>query len=198
MRRTLRDIPYYPSPSEILEDILNNHWPYKRKDTKQFYIIRDRALISILYLLGLRISEALGLIRKQFIFPDEEGGKPNAIYVRSIELKKSRVKGRPRRIRFRDGYLPLTGERAKLTELVVQYLKLLRPDQKLFPFTRQRAWQIITAMTPHTCHWFRAFCEDYLYEKWSRDLLAVADYVKVDPRTLQEYIRKRYEKYPIV
>jgi hypothetical protein len=31
--------------------------------------------------------------------------------------------------------------------------------------------------------------------KGDHDILAVADYVKVEPRTLQEYIRKRYEKY---
>jgi hypothetical protein len=33
---------------------------------------------------------------------------------------------------------------------------------------------------------------------WDRDILAVSDYVKVDARTLQEYLRKRHEKYPVV
>jgi hypothetical protein len=37
-----------------------------------------------------------------------------------------------------------------------------------------------------------------LYGEWNHDSLAVSDYVKVDPRTLQEYIRKRHEKYWVV
>lgn len=36
------------------------------------------------------------------------------------------------------------------------------------------------------------------YSEWDHDLLAVSDYVKVDPRTLQEYFRKRHEKYRVV
>ena len=33
--------------------------------------------------------------------------------VRSIKLSKSRVKGKPRLVEYRDARLPLTGERAK-------------------------------------------------------------------------------------
>jgi hypothetical protein len=40
--------------------------------------------------------------------------------------------------------------------------------------------------------------EDFLYGEMDHDLLAVSDYVKVDPRTLQEYIRKRHEKYRVI
>jgi hypothetical protein len=41
------------------------------------------------------------------------------------------------------------------------------------------------------------FGEDYLYDQYDHDLLAVADAVKVDARTLQLYIRHRDKKYPV-
>jgi hypothetical protein len=44
-------------------------------------------------------------------------------------------------------------------------------------------------------HLFRALGENYLYDAWDHDMLAVSDYVKVNPRTLEKYIRRSYEKY---
>lgn len=61
----------------------------------------------------------------------------------------------------------------------------------------KRAWQIVNALLPdYAAHWLKAFGEDYLYDVRDHDLLAVADEVKVDARTLQQYLRKRHEKYP--
>ena len=190
-RKTLRDIPYYPSPQQFYKMLMEaKGWPYKTN--MEYYRKRDRALAALLYLAGLRISEALRLTKKQFEV------KRDYILIKAIKLSKSRVKGKPRRIQYRDARLPLKGERKKLTQIIMEYLKACKED-RLFPFTPQRAWQIIKSLLPeYTCHWLRAFCEDYLYTKWDRDLLAVADYIKVDPRTLQEYIRKRHERYPAV
>jgi len=199
-RRTLKDIDHYPTPAEIYNIIVSSRgWPYKAKGKKrEFYLKRDRALVAIIYLLALRISEALRLRKNQFLFP-EETGYDDRIVVRGIKLSKSRVKGRPRREQYRqENWLPLSGPRARLTRLVIEYLKELEGDQRLFPFGRVRAWQIIREMTGATCHWFRAFGEDFLYGQWDKDLLAVSDYIKVDPRTLSQYIRRRYEKYRAV
>jgi hypothetical protein len=91
----------------------------------------------------------------------------------------------------------LKGERAALTQIVADYLQLLKPEDELFNFGRTRALQITHSILGIPCHWLRAYGEDYLYENWDHDILAVADYVKVDPRTLQEYIRERYEKYRV-
>lgn len=100
---------------------------------------------------------------------------------------------------YRDADLPLDGERAELTFLVQKYLETLQDEDRLYPFGAARAWQIVTAYLPEsTNHWLRAYCETYLYDKWDHDLLAVSDYVKVDARTLQLYIRKRHEKYGVV
>jgi len=201
-RRTLKEIPYYPTPQELYEAIIKSEgWPYKKN--RELYLKRDRALVALLYLGGLRVSEALRIRKNQFI------EKKDYILIRSVELSKSRVKGRPRRIRFRDVRLPLKGERAPLTHLVLDYLKHLDDDDRLFPWSLEknkygqiigckRAWQVVKSILPEsTCHWLRAYCEDYLYSVWEGDLLAVSDYIKVDARTLQQYIRKRYERYPV-
>ena len=146
-RRTLAMIQYTPSPREIYEDIMSSPgWPYK--ENREFYLKRDRAFVAILYLLGLRVSEAIRLRREQFIFPDEEGGRPDAIVVRAIKLSKRRRRSQRRKVQYRDGYLPLQGERAPLTQLVVEYLKLV-DSGRLFQFkTRQRAWQILKFLSP--------------------------------------------------
>jgi len=196
-RRTLKYIDHYPSPIEIYTKIMESKgWPYAQDQI--FYLRRDRALVALLYILALRISEALRLKRSQFLFPEETGYKDRVV-VRSIELSKSRFKDKPRKEQYRqEANLPLKGSRAPLTKLVIDYVKELKGDQVLFRFGRKRAWQIVGALTGETCHWFRAFGEDFLYEEWDHDILAVADYLKVDPRTLQEYIRRRWKKYGVV
>lgn len=194
-RRTLKDIQTYPTPQKLCQQIVSSPgWPYKTEDKTDldFYQKRDKALVSLLYLLAIRISEALRLTKKQFSIDQ----KNDRIKVESIKLSKPRKKGKARRHEYRsEAWLPLKGERAPLTKLVMDYLELLGPEDRLFSFGNSRALQITHAILGIPNHWLRAYGEDYLYEMWDHDILAVADYVKVEPRTLQEYIRKRYEKY---
>lgn len=193
-RRTLKDIVYYPTPEEIYAKLKTSPgWTYSHD--VEYYEVRDKALVAVIYLLGLRVSEAVRLEKSQFLIP-EKAGLNDRIIVRGIILSKSRKQGQPRKDKSRpEGWLPLTGERVPLTRLVLDYLVVSR-EERLFKFGRKRAWQIVTALVQDTCHWLRAYCENYLYEKWNFDLLAVADYVKVSPRTLQHYIRRRFESYP--
>jgi integrase len=188
-RRTLKFIQYYPPPRELYQKIVSAPgWNYK--ENVEFYHARDRALASLTYLLGGRISEILRLKKSQFIVERDR------VVVRGIQLSKSRYKNRPRREQFREeAWLPLRGERSGLTELVLSYLRLLGDNDLLFPFSRQRAWQVINSLLGVPCHWLRAYCENYLYDNWGKDILAVSDYIKVDPRTLQLYIRRSYQKY---
>jgi integrase len=190
-RRTLKYIDEYPRPEELYEQLMTGDgWPYMHN--REQYILRDRALVSILYLIGLRISEAVRLHKRQFKLQDSD---KDYIAIEGIKLSKSKLKGKPRREQYRRGYLPLDGERVPFSYIVLQYLERLREDDLLFPFQTKRGWQIVNALIGLPCHWLRAFCEDYLYEAWSKDILAVSDYMKVDARTLQEYIRKRYLRY---
>lgn len=213
-RRTLELIPYYPKPHEIFNDLmLSPGWNYKTN--REHYLTRDRALVSILYIAELRISEALRLKKSQFEVLDDH------VFVKAIQLSKRK----PGKVAYRDARLPLEGERAKFTDLVLNYSDRLESNERLFPWSlkertyvlkktyrtkageikhyrsvqmvgTKRAWQIVNKLLPNlTQHWLRAFGEDFLYTKFGHDLLAVADEVKVDARTLQLYLRRRHEKY---
>lgn len=194
-RRTLNYVPYTPSPDEIINAFITSPgWPYKTRDEDQlnWYRVRDNSLIALVYLGALRISEALRISTDQFIDRGEYW------QIQSVELSKSVVEGKPRNDIYREVRLPKTGERSTLTDMLLKHVNSLDYGEQLYKFTRQRAWQIITAIMPeHTCHWFRAYGEDYLYSMWNNDILAVADYVKVDARTLQQYIRGRWKNKPV-
>jgi integrase len=204
-RRVLAQIQYYPRPQQIFKMLVDREgWPYKTESKREFYHARDRALCALLYLGCLRISEAIRIRKSQFETRDSH------ILIQAIELSKTKVKGKRRRIQFRDAKLPLKGEREPLTRLVMKHVDVLGDKDRLFPWSLERnkenqivgctrGWQICNHLLPEfTEHWLRAFGEDYLYDAWDHDILAVSDYVKIDPRTLQEYLRKRHEKYPTV
>lgn len=192
-RRTLKFIKSYPASDSLYSQIKKSDgWPYKTD--KQFYKTRDKALCAILYVLALRISEALRLKITQF----EKG--PSHVTVRAIKLSKSMRKGKPRQSQYREeGFLPLIGERKKFTYLILDYLEIMESYEleTLFPFKRARAFQIVSAVLGIPCHWLRAYGENFLYDVMQKDVLAVSDYIKIDPRTLQLYLRRRYSKYPI-
>ena len=62
----------------------------------------------------------------------------------------------------------------------------------------KRAWQITKALLPqYTQHWLRAFGYNYDYDHMEHDIMVVSDKTKADPRSLQPYLRRRYEKYPV-
>lgn len=187
-RRTLALIEAYPTPKQLYNKIIDAAgYPYKTN--KDFYIKRDRALVALTYLIAARISEILRLTKTQFFKTDI------AYVITGIRLSKSTKAGKPRKKIFRqEAFLVLTGDRAPLTQIVLDYLAILRED-KLFPFSRQRAWQIVTSITGEPIHWLRAYGENFLYDEWDHDLLAVADYVGVNPRTLSDYIHGGYKKY---
>lgn len=180
-RRTLKFIQHYPNPRELYQTLMRSPgWAYKTN--LDFYHKRDRALVALTYLIAARISEVLRLEKNQFSHGE------NCLVLRGIRLSK--------KVGFRDeAFLPLSGERAELSLLVSEYLDELGLDEKLFNFGRKRAWQIFIALMGEPCHWFRAYGENYLYDVWGKDILAVSDYINVDVQTLQKYIRRSYRKY---
>ncbi len=188
-RRTLKFITHYPTPLE-LQEIINTSEGWIYKTNMKEYKLRDKALVALTYLIAVRISEVLRLTKDQFQLEKDR------ITINSIKLSKSTRKDKPRKIQYREvAWLPVYGERSGLTSIVTDYLKLLNSNDKLFNFGRVRAYQIISKLTGEPCHFLRAYGENYLYDIWDRDLLAVADYVKVDYQTLQHYIRRSYTKF---
>lgn len=193
-RRTLKNISYYPSPQELYGRLISNKgWEYKVN--KEFYEKRDKALIALTYLLATRISETLRLKKSQFEYDEEN----NRFVIRGIQLSKSTLRNKLRREQYRQvAYLPLKGEREGFTLLVSNYLDILGEEDRLFNFKRDRAYHIISGRTGEPCQWLRAYGENYFFDNWDKDILAVSDYIKVDVRTLSQYIRGGYRKYKAV
>jgi hypothetical protein len=227
VRLTLEDIKKYPTPLELYQELTQSKgWNYATpqpddleglKKLRRFRM-RDKALAALLYLGDFRISEVLPLKKEQFT-----KGK-GFIHVESVLVGKRKANS----TLYREAKLPLKGERATFTRLILDYLELLDPGSRLFPFSltkrkypikgstyknkdgtvkqrfsfqmvgTKRAWQIIKALFPHyTQHWLRAFGYDYDYDHMAHDIIAVSDKTKADPRSLQVYLRRRYDKYPV-
>lgn len=191
-RRTLKMKGKHPTVQKLYDEIMTEGWPYKTRNKKRLaqYRRRDRALIATLYLLCLRVSEVLRIQKKDFEITKIDG-KVTRIDITGIKLSKCHKEGKPR-IHTERGknYLPLDEPRRKFTDLILEYLDTLEDDDYLFPFSpkSRRTWQIVTATLPYTCHYLRAYGEQFLYDGWDKDLAKVADYVKVNPNTLIEYL----------
>jgi integrase len=195
-RRTLSMIDYYPEPKEILAKILDpeTDWPY-RSERRGFLIARDRALAAVLYNAELRISEAERLTKGQF--------KADPFRIIAVKLSKAEKfsKATGKVITRKDLYrkeirLASKGTRGKISQLIQEYLDLLDNDEDLlFNIKNCRVDGIIKGKLGVPPHWLRAFGENELYGLWDNDLIAVANHVQVDPRTLAKYIHRTPEKY---
>ena len=217
-RKTLSQIKHNPTPQEIYAKLMKaKGWPYATEHKR--FLTRDRALVSTLYLGDFRIEEVIPLTKENF----EE--KTKYVWVKDVVVGKKKED----KIEYREAKFPLVGERKVFTQLVLEYLKILKPKQRLFPWSTEkkkyqlpkqhdyvtkdgktkhrysvqivgtkRAWQIVNALLPdYTQHWLRAFGYNYDYDVMDHDIMAVSDKTKADPRSLQPYLRRRYEKYPV-
>ena len=209
-RRTLSKIDRVIMPNELIEliksrrglwrrRVLERHW-YSR-ERLDFYWIRDTSLVAMTYLSASRISEVLRIRRDMVVeYPDRyviQGVLLSKRILEDVYDEKGRLVRRKSKTLYREIWLPKKGERKVLTDMVIRWLEIC-PSERLYPFSRQRAWDIINVLTGYPPHWWRAFGESYLYEKWNFDLMAVADYVKVDPTVLREYLKGRYKRYPAI
>lgn len=194
-RRVLALIEEYPTPDELYEQIMNYEGSYKTN--KDFYLKRDRALAAILFIAQLRKSEAHRLTKSQF--------KTDPFRIVRVKLSKSEKRDKrsgliiTRKSAYRTEILiPLKGKLGKLGNLILDYINILEDEEtRLFPFSDKagRVNQIIGEMLGIPPHWERAFGENLLYELFNNDLIAVANYVQVDPRTLSQYIHRTPKRY---
>ena len=185
-------------PREILEMITLKQLSYKTQP--DFYHVRDRALLSLLYLTAGRIEEVLRLNKRQFDFESDK----DFIIIRDMQVVKRRKEtivkyGVP----LREVPLPLKGDLSQFTKLVVDYLKLIDENTMLFPsnkkanshLSRNRSWQIVNGMTGKWCHYFRSQAESN-YGRIFKDVIALANFVRVvNVQTLSEYVKTSWEDY---
>jgi len=144
-----------------LKTIINlSGWPYKTNIA--LFKLRDRALICLLILTGLRISEALQLKKLQFRVYDKDIILANAQTVKRGLLRTKIV-------------LPKIGKFATFTFVFEEWLREVpTPDSYIFPkgtslragsflwdkpLSTKRAFWIIKTTTGKFPHWFRAVCE---------------------------------------
>lgn len=217
MRKTLGQIKHIPEPQELYQQLINSPgWPYKTN--QQSFHKRDRAFASLLYLADLRVIEALPLTEENFT------DKAKYLWVKDIIVGKKR-EGRivyreaklpyvgPRKdftqliseyletLKPKQRLFPWSTERTKLPIKNSSYtLKdgTVKQRYKSTMVGTARAWQIVNALLPdYTEHWLRAFGYNFDYDNFNYDIMAVTDKTKADPRSLQPYLRRRYEKYPV-
>jgi integrase len=126
--------------------------------------IRDRALAAFLYLTGCRISEVLGTIKrvKKYKYEVVEGKRKKFIESTTIEkiepLRKESIEYLPdkdlilvhqvsclkRRLNVPRRNIPIiVSADSELVGIFGKYYNTLPDGSKLFPISRQRAWQII-------------------------------------------------------
>ena len=188
-RRTLEDIKEFLRPSQIFSLITAKAWPYKTQ--MEFYHARDKALLALLYLTCGRVSEVLSLKKGQFVFDED----PNFVIITNMIVVKRKKKQRKAPPIRAEVPLPKEGPLAKFTELVMEYLRMLPEDAKLFEFKRRRAWQIVRHITGKWCHYFRSQGESW-YGKVFSNIFALKDFVGVvDASTLSDYVKTDWKDY---
>ena len=162
-KRSVSDVPIFLDDrlwKELQSIIEMPGWEYKTR--KELFQLRDRALMCLLILSGLRISEAIRLKKMQF-----------RIYVdRILLLNVKTVKNglmRPKIV------LPKKGNLSFFTKVFEDWLVKVPNDESYVfprgtslrsrflwdrPLSTKRAFWIIKTTTEKFPHWFRAVCEN--------------------------------------
>ena len=181
-KRTLKDVKRTWKPEEIYTLITEKAWPYKT-DILELQC-RDRAFLALLYLTAGRISEVLSLIRSQFDLETD----PAFVIIRNMLTEK--IGPSSEALPFREEFpLARAGILSQFTQLILEYIPDLEPHQKLFPFSRQRGWQIAEKITGKWPHWFRAQGERLYNELLEGDIFKLKKFLNVaNIQTLAKYI----------
>ena len=135
-RLTLASLPsHIPTPDELYEELITSQgWNYLNPETREAYLQRDRTLPCVMYLGALRVSEALPLTKNQFTKTIHDSKRGDFITLKDVILAK-RKQGK---IEKNSIDIPLTGERAKFTQLILNYLETLEPKQRLYPWSLRK------------------------------------------------------------
>ena len=143
----------------------------------------DPAFFSFLYVSACRVSEAL-LLSKSQVRPDFEPGMAAVVNLVCVKRRKGR-----RRIPLRPVvYLPKEGELAPFTKLFLDYVVALPEGQeKVFPFSRQAAWNHIKKQADLWNHYFRSMGENWWVRRLGNNPIEAGKYLNVDPRSLEPY-----------
>jgi len=115
-------------------------------DTNSCKPSRDKALIALEYLTGARVSELLAIKRLHI-------ERKNIIGKDFLVINQMRVLKR-RKPMLRTVLILIEKEK-ELCQIAINYIDSIGMEDRLFPMTRQRAWQIIDKHTGYFNHFFR-------------------------------------------
>ena len=210
-RSVERDYKFYDPPEVVWRKITRRAWPYK--SNPEFYQLRDLSFMCMLYMTCSRVSE---LCRARV----KAGWKPSVkksqvvrvgdwVEIRNLPVVKHRyvrVGGRwklietvdelPTRVAVR---LPLRGDLSRFTEPILQYIRYLSDDEELYPFKRQRGFQIVRYVTGEFPHYLREMGLKLWLRLFDKDLIRLQDFSghkKLDnlARYLREISREEAER----
>jgi len=213
-RRVVSQISEYHDPKAIYTLITHKTWPYSPLFSD--YAIRDRAMMSLTYGSGGRITAVVGGPKYAGSWPnleiiEEYEGlsrdnlevTDDLILVKQMDVVKRTaklVKKYGRHVAIRDDFVlplkpglydnPYWDQLIPFGWLVVEYLRTHAPKEgPLFRFERHRAWQIIKEVTKYFCHWFRAQAEHFYGHYLITDSVKLAKFLKVvRPEQTARYI----------
>lgn len=186
-RSVKKDIKRYLSPQEIFE-LINNSKEWDYKTLKELYVIRDKALISVLYLTGGRISEVLKLVFEQLDF-----SVPDFIIIKDMEISKRRKGSYKPKLNFP---LPLKGDLGKITNFFIGYYNIVKTKEgRIFPISRFRAHAIIKNNTGLWCHYFRSQWLSFRVNKLKSALITAQLMGITNPQTLMHYYKTMWEEH---
>lgn len=162
---------------------------------------RDKAFLAAWFLTGRRVSEILDLKEKQ-VSVDTSKGYPILKFEDMIVLKKKpNYKTKNEALQHPKKSLPIhlkNPVEAELAEHLVSYCRTVKhPDQRLFDFTRQRAWQIVKEVLgkKYFPHWIRhSRVTDMVIRKhWNGE--TITDFMAwSDQRQLGKYTHLDWDK----
>lgn len=180
--------------SQLAKYLETRTLPYKTNF--EMLHLRDQALISLLLLSGLRISEALKLRLSQFDLSDAKFA-----IIKDVETVK---RGLPRE----EIPLPKEGQLSPFSEILFAWLlRVDGVDSFVFPpasifgihwnraLSKQRCHVIVKAITTKYPHYFRAMCESH-YGRIFRTNWALKDFMGLtDLRSTEPYVKTDWRDY---
>jgi len=159
-KRSVQDVPIFLDErffEELRETVESVNWGYKTN--QDLYRLRDRAIVCLLILSGLRVSEAVQLKKLQF-----RVYKKKIILANVKTLKKGLVRHKI--------ILPKRGRLAWFTQVFEDWLRFVPSDDSYVfpsgnqfgfnwgkPLSRKRVFWIVKTTTHKFPHWFRGVCE---------------------------------------
>lgn len=195
-RRTVAQIKTYLKPKDIYKLITRKTWSYAPSKRKQFFVDRDKTMMSLAYEGAGRIKETLSLRRDNLKVMD---GYILVTGMNVFKRTKKIIRKYGESMTVRDDFpLPLEkglfensyyDEFVPFSQFVLAYLEEYDPKGRLFKLGRRRAWQIVYHVTGYYPNWFRAQAEHFYGNFIMKDTVKLAKFVKVvNPMQVAHYI----------